>query len=297
MSDPNPNHAKSGLFRPSFIVVASILLVSALSLTAVVQALELHFKKEPVSLERPLQLAVPREFGPWVLASVDVPMGADIEEAMGTDEYLTRFYLNREIAGDLIPDNIAELTSDQLAPIVNRVVRDKPEAAVKLHMAYYTGSVDTVPHVPDRCMVAGGFAPVNPRTAEWNVLPTDDGFAPTKLRFVEFRDEAITKDGPAYNVAYFFQVNGEYEHDPITGVRAKLMSLTDTHAYFCKIELLCISPDSVAAEAAMENFLQHAMPSLEEVLPDWDRIVNEKPTDEIKPDESKPTADTIAAAD
>ncbi|MEM6315891.1 MAG: exosortase-associated EpsI family protein [Planctomycetota bacterium] len=278
--------SRSKLLSPSFLVVSAILLVSALSLTAVVQALELHFKKEPVELARPLQIAVPREFGPWVLASVDTPMGAEIEEAMGTDEHITRFYLNRDLLGDIVPENILELTSDQLGPIVSRVITEKPEAAVKLHMAYYTGAVDTVPHVPDRCMVAGGFDPVNPRTATWNVLPAGDGnFEDTKLRFVEFRDADVTKGGPAYNVAYFFQVNGDYEHDPVTGVRARLMSLTETHAYFCKIELLCISADTDGAELAMQDFLRHAMPELEKVLPDWGSI---KTTD---------TAPAIAAAD
>ena len=55
-------------------------------------------------------------------------------EALGTDLYLSRTYRHRD----------SELPQ------------------VQLHLAYYTGQVDAIPHVPDRCMVAGGYIPLTP---------------------------------------------------------------------------------------------------------------------------------------
>lgn len=274
MPETTDHPIKKSLLRPSFLVVALVLLISATSLTAVVERLDLHFKKQPVPLEKPLLVGVPKEFGPWVMASIDETMSAEIEEAMGTDQYLTRYYLNRDVLGDLVPDDILKLSGDRLNQIIGVALQKHPEAVVKLHMAYYTGSVDTVPHVPDRCMVAGGFDPVDPRAVTWDVLPTEEPgeYDETKLRFVEFRGKDVAGDGPAFNVAYFFQVNGDYEHDAIGGVRARLMSLQERHAYFCKIELLCIHSDASAAEQGMQDFLRHAMPALEEALPDWDAL-------------------------
>jgi hypothetical protein len=67
-------------------------------------------------------------------------------------------------------------------------------------------------------------------------------------------------------------VNGKYKHDPIFGVRKELQNLFERHAYFAKVEMVT-GMDSVAdAAPVMTDFLQHAMPEIERVLPDWSKV-------------------------
>ena len=83
------------------------------------------------------------------------------------------------------------------------------------------------------------------------------------------------------SVAYFFQVNGDYEYDAITGVRKRLQNLFETHAYFAKIEAGVTAPSGTQAddlardEAALADFLGHAMPAIEACLPDWQQVLRE----------------------
>ena len=53
-------------------------------------------------------------------------------EELGTDQYLNRSYYFRPTPS-------------------------APRVELSLHIAYYTGFIDAVPHVPTRCMVAAGF--------------------------------------------------------------------------------------------------------------------------------------------
>ncbi len=82
---------------------------------------------------------------------------------------------------------------------------------------------------------------------------------------------------PVNRVAYFFHVNGDYEHDAITGVRKRLQNLFETHAYFAKIEIGTFGPEGdVGQERAledMEDFLGQALPEIEMILPDWDAVM------------------------
>ena len=52
---------------------------------------------------------------------------------------------------------------------ISRVYRDggadNPQGTqVRLHIAYYTGTPDTVPHVPERCDTAGGATAIDKTT-------------------------------------------------------------------------------------------------------------------------------------
>jgi hypothetical protein len=67
-------------------------------------------------------------------------------------------------------------------------------------------------------------------------------------------------------------VNGTYEHDPIFGVRKKLQNLFERHAYFAKVEMVTDMGSTDAAAPVMMDFLTHAMPEIERVLPDWEAV-------------------------
>ena len=266
-----PNATSRRQWAP-FAVVGAVLLAAALGLQVAVASLELHFKKQPVPLAAPLTEAVPRELGPWRFVGFDEPMSHAIEEAMGTELYLQRPYVDtRHLSADEIA-GLDRLDKQAARVLVARLRERVPTAVVTLHMAYYTGGVDTVPHIPDRCMVAGGFEPDEASTIAFE-LPVGGEPEQVRLRSVSFVDASTDgRDRARFNVAYFFQVNGAYAHDPITGVRQELAKLTSKHGYFCKIELMCVTPDRAAGEAAMGEFLTHAMPDIEAALPDWHAV-------------------------
>ena len=73
-------------------------------------------------------------------------------------------------------------------------------------MTYYTGMVDTVAHVPDRCYIADGYARRTTETRTWKM--GDDAVG---VRFINFEDATGFSSRVSKNVAYFFQVNGEME--------------------------------------------------------------------------------------
>src|SRR5690606_22564458 len=73
--------------------------------------------------------------GQWEMVREDPPLSAEALESLGTTQYVSRLYRNRNV-----PES-------------------QPGSMAKLHVAYYTGTPDTVPHVPDRCYVAGGVTP------------------------------------------------------------------------------------------------------------------------------------------
>ena len=256
-------------------IVGAILLAGALGLNVAAEALELSFKKEAVPPRRPIA-AIPAEMGPWVQVTIDRRFPPEIEEELGTDQYISRTYVDLRRADDAVRAEweSAEVKDEALrGRLVESVHRRDRTGVVQLHVPYYTGSVDTVPHIPDRCMLGAGFDLAEAGTRTLDVRPPDAG--PLTVSYREFQQRGHGGQQSVTNtVVYFFQVNGDYEHDAITGVRKRLQNLLETHAYFAKVEVGVTAPtdptagDS-AAVAALEDFLVHALPGIEGVLPDW----------------------------
>lgn len=252
-------------------VVGAILLLGAVGLNAATAFLQLTFKKLPVELRQPIT-AMPAEVGPWVQVTIDTPMPPEIEHELGTKDYIQRVYVDTRKADPEILEQwrTAETRTEELRHrLHNSVLSRDPRGAVTLHVAYYTGGVDTVPHIPDRCMVAGGYSPVGQTSA-----PLDLGDREVMTSFVQFQQSAGQVQPTTLSVAYFFQVNGDYEHDAITGVRKRLQNLFETHGYFAKIECMSVAsvPEAEPAKAAIADFLSHALPAIEACLPDWEAV-------------------------
>ncbi|MBC7784191.1 MAG: hypothetical protein H7144_10155, partial [Burkholderiales bacterium] len=152
-----------------------------------------------------------------------------------------------------------------------------PRGRLKFALTYYTGSSDTVPHVPERCFAADGWKPDKFTVPTWSVLPRDDkSLRGVEVRMMNFEDQIASRSFRPMQVCYFFQVNGTYEQDPIFGVRKRLQKLTERSAYFAKIELVTGLSDPKSAEPVMQDFLTHAMPDIERVLPDWQKVNADK---------------------
>ena len=154
---------------------------------------------------------------------------------------------------------------------------------IHLGLTYYTGLVDTVAHIPDRCYIADGYEPSSYSVPTWNLGPDAAGnYFPLPVRLISF-DDATGNNRVSKVVAYVFHTNGHYESDPL-GVRQTLEDLTERYGYYSKIEMMVLVPsvndlDVANASASMTDFLGSAKPQIEACLPDWSRLKRLHPKD------------------
>ncbi|MEM9914755.1 MAG: exosortase/archaeosortase family protein [Planctomycetota bacterium] len=207
----------------------------------------------------------------------DQVLPPEIVDELGTEDYLSRWYRNVNI-----PEG-------------------QPGHLIRLHVAYYTGINDTVPHVPDRCFVAGGVkhkglsqqiiaidpAVATPREslpgyAATALLPPpgEPDYAPgtvvtlperniDTVRFTYGNPDSVDQD---QHVIYFFAANGKFLASP-NAVRVQGFDIRDAHSYYCKIEIQVLGesdPEKVAEHttALLDTFL----PDIMACLPDWDDV-------------------------
>ena len=269
-----PAREFKAVFRqPGFVVVFTIMLLAALGLNTAINAMGLYFKKEAVPLRVSLDV-LPRQMGPWWQVAKDLPMSAEEQEALATKDYISREFIDSRLLMKLTKPitfaNWESFTDPQRQQLAFMIRQRAPQGWIRLHMAYYTGLVDTVAHVPERCYVGGGFDPVNPRVVSLDAFKNDPKRPPAiKAKYIDFTDRAAG-NSTMQNVAYFFQVNGCYEYDSLGGVRLRLQDIRERYAYYCKVELMTVLGDkSDVAITTMTDFLESAMPDIERSLPDW----------------------------
>jgi hypothetical protein len=281
----NPSPRRPGglarqLCQPRFLVAAGLLFACAVGFNAAAQALQLHFRKQRLELRVPALddkaagvarvLTGPK--GKWVQVTEDRPMAADLEKTLGTTQYLNRIYVNQTAITSKTVQELADLPPEAAQRVVASLSAH-PEAVMRLHVAYYSGLVDTVAHVPDRCMVADGFRPTDPAVIDFTMAGPDGAKRASSYRFITFDD--VTAQGRlTRNVGYLFHVNGEYTPAP-QDVRARLQKLTERYGYYAKVELMTEqtgAADPAAAgksRDAMNDFLAAVLPEVERCLPDW----------------------------
>jgi Protein of unknown function (DUF3485) len=170
---------------------------------------------------------------------------------------------------------LKDKSSTERKTILNLVQRDHPDGVVNMAVTYYTGMVDTVAHVPDRCYIADGYEASQYDVPTWRLgsspqSPDDKQGRTLEVRFIDFQDQ-VGDRGVDRNVAYFFQVNGHYEQDPL-GVRRSLQNLLEKYGYYAKVELMTLDRDHDRAARTMTNFLTPALPEVEKSFPDWYRV-------------------------
>lgn len=252
-----------------------VLLTCLIVLLAVLQITDTVLFKEEVPLRHYLT-KIPKRFGGphdpngnWNMAGVDRRLPSDQEHALGTNRYISRLYI------------------DETKP------RNHQASVVRLHVAYYTGTVDTVPHVAERCLLAGGARSVGAGLGRTTLEVGGPGF--------RARDDGSTvgvsqldPDGSSIpqlsieasiftylpdqdtirraNVTYFFAANGKYLATPDL-VRLHAINPSDRYSYYCKIEVgMPGIPDPDMAAAAAARFLSAALPDIMACLPDWKEI-------------------------
>ena len=255
--------------QPGFLIAVAILALSAVGLNGATEWLHLHFKKQPVEPARPLA-DIPAHLGPWVQVSKDEPLAHDVQDTLGTDRYVMRFYVDSRLVP---PERLAEFDgkdSHERDGLVQRLQLEQPAAVVKCDVTYYTGMVDTVAHIPERCYEADGYLPSSTETVALTAGPSfagNDGGHAVEASFLNFEDQTgaarVTK-----RVAYFFRVDGQWESDSL-GVRRRLQDLRSTHGFYSKVELMMQLGDRDQCVARLSDFVTAALPQIDKCYPDW----------------------------
>jgi len=269
-----PFDARSPIALVGLVVV---LIVSAIGFRVAASMLSVYLSKEPVELRSHFD-TISRRLGQWSAEGESRKFDAAMEEELGTNLYLDRTYVN-----DQDPD----------AP------------QLMLHLAYYTGMIDAVPHVPDRCLVAGGLAaesrpvnlPMDVDTSGWSSsedlvnqptgrpYPTISRLDPVtrrqvrvlmpvgdiELRTSEFRSPS--NPGRVIRAGYFFIANGRVAVTP-EQVKALAFQPSEKYAYYCKVQFLAQGKDLTEAAflEAATSLLEPLLPELMTCLPDWAAI-------------------------
>lgn len=274
---------KKWFTRPAFVAAVVVLGLAAVGLNAATQALEVYFKKEAVPLRHKLDGpdGIARTLGPWVMVKEELSLDPDLQHNLGTDQFAFRTYVNRDMLENcktFKPEDLDkfegadEQTQGKLLALIQS---DMPEAIIHFQMTYYTGLVDTVTHIPDRCMIAGGYQPTSYDVKAWTFTLPDGSTRDLSFRFINFEDQTGTSKLPT-RVAYFFHCNGDYDDDHVD-VRLRLQNLFERHGYYAKIELMTHGKmsDSADTEPSLQSvtdLLSHALPEIERCLPDWNKV-------------------------
>lgn len=264
------------LRNPAFIIAMCVMVVSALAMSAGIKAMGIYLRKLPIHAPGGRELrALPTETEHWIREGADRIEDAETEATLGTTNYVTRLYVLKN------------------PPAGKRV-------AVELHCAYYTGMIDTVPHVPDRCFVGGGYQitqsaavlPVPLDDSRWtldNFVPDEFKGKIYKTRLDKYSDKPgsmvrlpanprdiqmrvgtyQTPSGRPISAGYFFVANGGTTANA-EGVRLLAFDLRADYAYYLKIQF-----NMMGAESS-EELLQYAGSILDDLfgeimrcVPDW----------------------------
>ena len=264
----------------AYVAALLVLLGGAIGFREVIRNLDYYLMKKPVPLRKSLD-GIPRQLGDWEQIGKDQAFGAAEIESLGTDKVLSRQY-RRKIDGKTVD--------------------------IDLHIAYYTGKIDDVPHVPERCWATAGLTQtVAPEKVDidlggnWSIdeemLNSATGepypfvrqphpitgamntiFMPAGdivMQATEFQNDK--KPDERLVGGYFFIANGRVTPSAF-GVRALAFNRTDEYAYYCKVQI------NLAGKAQREreifdqfggissDFLEQLMPELMTRLPDWPEI-------------------------
>lgn len=271
------------LRTPAFIVSVAVLGIAAGGLRAAVQQAKIYLQKLPIYAPEGRRLVdLPRKTGGWEQRGVDDVPSKEVQEELGTDNSISRLYVTREDGPN------------------GRITDPEKFFGLQFHAAYYTNMVDTVPHVPERCFVGGGMQIVK----QWGQIPIplnrskwrEDDSVPERLRGRIFEAPLINEVGNTVRYVrlprdpadikllvtefanakgerlwsgYFFIANGGAVASA-EGVRLLAFNLTDSYAYYLKVQFTSGSATSAEHLAAQAGaLLDDMLPHLMQSVPDW----------------------------
>lgn len=270
--------------------IGGLLLVAILGQASVIQATGTALNKLPLPLRHGIALSFPDQAGDWELLHLDPKLPKDVEDTLGTDEYFNRYYVNN--ARDHYASSI-DVVTEKNEPGGRLAGWDgvsERGALAKVHVAYYTGMLDTIPHVPDKCWLAAGSEMISREVHTIKldrpdyqddpdhpgmVLANSTGFDET-VRLPTDEIEAVIfsgrdKTGRVTTALYFFLANGKAVASNHK-VRFSF-NMKDRYSYYCKVEVMfpgVTDPEAVKEHAA--ELLSDLLPEVMACLPDWTEV-------------------------
>lgn len=247
-----------------FVIASIVLAVAAAGWGATVRLLEWATEKQPVTWPRAVQV------DPETRRLITFPdvLGETYRlHADQGDHVLSDIDLHL-LGMKTGYDNAERVSRRQSNWYVSRTYVDtRPEATWRtwrLSVYYYTGGLDKVPHVPERCAVAAGarwLGSTDIRLPSLAAPPAwAKGLQACRALFAQAQEQSVEY--------YLFSLNGVPKTDWKV-VRGTLSLPWVRHCYFAKIQFAPIGPVSDLAEAdqAAAEFAQACLPEVLRMLP------------------------------
>jgi exosortase len=241
-----------------YFTVLTVVVVAAGAFGVTTRVLQLHFQKDPVLLAVPIN-RLPTDLGPWRSVGADRPLAPDVQSTLGTNQYVFREYLDTRVLGAATIEGLRRRSDGQSAAAA--LAASRPNASVHLSLTYYTGRVDSVSHIPERCYVGGGEAS-SVQSVQTRLIVAG---RPMDLRLVTI-DAPRQTPGAIHYVAYCYRVNGRQESETWR-VRRSLLNVFAREAWYAKIEVATPVADADQAALVLSDFLSFASPEIERRLP------------------------------
>jgi hypothetical protein len=290
-SRPSAPPGARGIIDPAYLAAVGVLVAAAAGLSAYITFAGVHLTKLPIYPEENRKLHQLPERAParnpnWVQDGADQLMSKEEQDELGTDNFVTRWY-------------------------VEQPPRDAPDdwepRVFQLHMTYYTGLLDTVPHVPERCFTGAGMSiagdrQIVPVPLDFSRLVPDPQLSPPDVDVMEAReskpDEVVwtargvevqnrfrlpenvedlklnvtpfTADsGQQIYAGYFFIANGAVV-PTADEVRLQSFTLTADYSYYLKVQFLAWDVESAEELAELAGaFLDDMFAEIMRCVPDW----------------------------
>ncbi len=206
-------------------------------------------RKEAIPLRRNLPQLAEAKLRPYEVA-FERDLESSILNELGTTEYIDWLLLDSRIASESDPERVG-----------------------RLFVTYYTGNPDTVPHIPDVCLVGSGYTATNKKNITLD-LDTRIGRMDVPVRVVDFEKSAVY-NSEKFTVVYTFHANGSF-YATREGVRLAINAPADKHAYYSKVEIgfgRRSHPTREETIEAAKRLLTVALPILiEDHWPDWEAV-------------------------
>lgn len=265
------------LKRPATAILVVILFGSALGMGWAIRYYEFQLDKLPIYPPGNRAVAtIPTETDNWVQVGADKMVSAEVLEELGTSNYLTRVYRQK-----------------------NPPEGERP-MYVEFHTAYYTDQIDTVPHVPERCFTGAGVV----QTSNSETVPLElsqdrwlldeeasrsgppiytartsnrwSDVAGKRVRLPRGIENAAVRastyhapGGDELYAGYFFVANGGIA-TTAEDVRLLAFDLENDYAFYLKVQFNMQGVDSHEEFAAVSSdLLDELLADLMLCVPDW----------------------------
>jgi len=271
----------AGLLEPHFLVAATLLALTAGGWNATIHFLQWATEKKSVPVPECVQVDphefrwrnMPSRMGPFVLTG-----DGELNTRNGQPEFDGRpdgeivlegdMLSALRIGSDLDRSRLKQRCSNWYGIGIYRDSRE-PNRLWRLEVYYYTGDVDKVPHVPERCLVAGGATLLDSTglhfAAPQAPPPWDNTkFIRTLYQYTDSR-EGITRQAVQY---YTFNFNGKTESS-WKAVRLGLAYPWVHYCFFAKIQFAPLTPvtDAETTDRQAAEFARAFMPEVIRHLP------------------------------